>query len=593
MSGAAALAALAVAAGLIVWAVKLPRLVRLGFRFLAGHHLAHGRTLTDATWTRPATRVLGTHPVRRYWHRPGWHRTGHRLGALAVLALAGAVAVTGSAWAWAALVVGAVAAVSFAAWRAVRSVYGWQHRRRYVRPLARALGPLLGYPAHVRPDAFLSVPLLFTRDGAATRVTMPDTFDGAPEVKRAVARLVGDKLGAELDASWSHVGRPVATFTPVPKPPRKVSFADLRGLIESAPESAPVIGLGHRSAPVGADYDADSPHLLVSAGSGGGKSVLARGQIAQALHNGALAAVLDLKRISHAWAKGLPNVRYARSVEEIHDTLLSLRFEVDRRNLAVDEYSDQDGNVDPKKIGPRLFIVAEELNATINRLNEYWRTIKEKGDPNTSPAVQALGDILFMGRAVRVHVIGIAQMMTARTLGGPEARENFAVRCLARYSMNAARMLAPEVWPFPRSSRHAGRWQIVYAGEAHETQVMWITNDEARAWASSGTVARWDGQHVNPATQASPAPADQGEQVGYSPGLHLVPDADAPEPVSLSDAVDGRLVALSLEALRSARKQDAEFPPAVGKRGTGLLYDPDALTRWERNRARAGSAAGE
>lgn len=583
MPHAAIVAALLVGGGLLVWAIRLPRLIRLTYRWLAGHHLVHGRTLTDATWTRAATRGLTPHPVGRYWHRPGWHRTARRVGTLAVTVLALAAYVTGSGWLWGLLVAALVSGAAFVAWRAVRAVYGYRHRNRYVRPLERALRPILGYPAHVRTDSWLSVPLLFSRDGAQTRVTMPEGFDGLPDVKKSVARVVSDKLGVELDASWSNVGRTFATFTPVPKPPKRVAFEDLRELIDKAPESAPVIGLGHRSTPISADYDADSPHLLVSAGSGGGKSVLARGQIAQALHNGALAAVLDLKRISHAWAKGLPNVRYARSVEEIHDTLLALRFEVDRRNLAVDEYADQDGNVDPVKIGPRLFIVAEEMNATINRLKEYWGTIKEKGEPNTSPAVQALGDILFMGRAVRVHVIGIAQMMTARTLGGPEARENFAVRCLARYSMNAARMLAPEVWPFPKSSRHAGRWQIVYAGEAHETQVMWITNDEARAWASSGTVARWG----VPGSQVPQERPEQAQEAGTVPGLHLVPDDDGTEPVGLSEAVDAAIVSVSLDVLRSARKRDDEFPAAIGKRGAELLYDPDALTRWERNRPRA------
>lgn len=64
-----------------------------------------------------------------------------------------------------------------------------------------------------------------------------------------------------------------------------------------------------------------------------------------------------------------------------------------------------------------VWVMAEEMNVTINRLNKYWRSIKEKGDPNTSPAVDALLDLLFMGRQIKVHVVSVAQMASARTLG--------------------------------------------------------------------------------------------------------------------------------------------------------------------------------
>jgi hypothetical protein len=82
----------------------------------------------------------------------------------------------------------------------------------------------------------------------------------------------------------------------------------------------------------------------------------------------------------------------------------------------------------------------------------------------------------------------VAQSATARALGGPEIREQFATRILARYSMNAWRMLAPEIHPAPKSTKHPGRAQVVIGGTARETQVLFFTDAEAREWATSDPV---------------------------------------------------------------------------------------------------------
>ena len=90
-------------------------------------------------------------------------------------------------------------------------------------------------------------------------------------------------------------------------------------------------------------------------------------------------------------------------------------------------------------------VICEELNATFSKLRRYWSTIRTSGDPQLSPAVEGFQDLLFMGRAVQIHVLAITQMATAKDLGGPEARENFVVRILARYTPNAWKMLVPEI----------------------------------------------------------------------------------------------------------------------------------------------------
>ncbi|MFB6989692.1 hypothetical protein ACNPQN_42510 [Streptomyces sp. NPDC056297] len=192
------------------------------------------------------------------------------------------------------------------------------------------------------------------------------------------------------------------------------------------------------------------------------------------LHHGSRVFVLDTKRISHPWANGIDGVTYCA---DIHDQLIAFGMEVRGRTRVADELGI---DADPKAIGPRLLILLEEVNATMKQLARYWERIRESGDPKVSPAVDALNEILYMGRQLRMHVLLVAQSATARALGGPEAREQFATRILARYSANAWRMLAPEVHPAPKSTKHHGRAQVVSGGSARETQVLFFTEAEAR-----------------------------------------------------------------------------------------------------------------
>jgi hypothetical protein len=305
------------------------------------------------------------------------------------------------------------------------------------------------------------------------------------------------------------------------------------------------------------------------------------------MHNGAHVIFLDAKRNSHRWARGLENVTYCRSTEEIHNALVWAAEEGDRRNVIADDGEEATAQL------PRIVIVAEEMNATINRLQDYWAAVRTKHDPKSSPAVNGLKEVLFMGRAVRMNVIAVAQMMTARTLGGPEARENFAIRILARYTPNAWNMLVPEIRPMPRSSRHAGRVQVCIAGTATETQVLFPGEDEARAWASSGTrrTAAPTPVSVSQGVSDRRSQGNEGQAVSDSPPtLTLVPDI--PEPpelagITLAQAVSDGVLGISLDAARKASVRDPEFPDSVGKRGTAYLYDPTSLMAWQRNRPRA------
>ncbi|MFD8396648.1 hypothetical protein ACFV2N_47755 [Streptomyces sp. NPDC059680] len=95
------------------------------------------------------------------------------------------------------------------------------------------------------------------------------------------------------------------------------------------------------------------------------------------IHNGSLAFVLDYKRISHPWARGMPGVTYCA---DIHDALVQLGMEGRRRRRVADQLGI---DADPDAIDPRLLILLEEVNATMRQLARYWEKIRESGDPKS------------------------------------------------------------------------------------------------------------------------------------------------------------------------------------------------------------------
>ncbi|MGW5990313.1 hypothetical protein ACWFRT_21470 [Streptomyces anulatus] len=297
------------------------------------------------------------------------------------------------------------------------------------------------------------------------------------------------------------------------------------------PESAPLIGLGSGRKKVTVDLDADSPHVLISAGTGGGKSTILRAICCQFVHNGALAYVLDFKRISHTWARGVPGVAYCRDIGEIHDALVHLAQEGRHRLALVEQLADDVLEKEPWRVGPRIVILLEEVNATMAQLKRYWSKIRESGDPKESPAIEALAQILFMGRQVRLHVLLVAQSATAQAVGGPAMRENFSTRILVRYTLNAWRMLVPEVSPIPMASEHPGRVQVVTRGRAQETQVLNLSNVEAREWAMSGVHAK-----NTTGLQKTPAPATDLLTDAWNTSAPEIPPTPAVDRDVLADA---------------------------------------------------------
>src|SRR5690606_1746428 len=208
-----------------------------------------------------------------------------------------------------------------------------------------------------------------------------------------------------------------------------------------------------------------------------------------------------------------------------------------------------------------------------------------------------LREILYMGRSAKVNVVAIAQMLTARAIGGPEARENFAIRCLARYTSNAWRMLVPHI-PMPRATRQLGRWQIVTGGTATETQVAWLSDAESRMFAArggggegplGGRVPAQRTRSEGPSTRDVPGDVPQ---TGDSRDSEATPVDPLSELLTLREAVAEGLLPWSYDAAKKRLQRTKNRPTPVGKRGLADEFLRGDLVEWvERETTRSAEVA--
>jgi hypothetical protein len=100
--------------------------------------------------------------------------------------------------------------------------------------------------------------------------------------------------------------------------------------------------------------------------------------------------------------------------------------------------------------------------------------------------------------------------------GGPRA---VRAPLLARYRMNAWRMLAPEIHLAPKSTKHKDRAQVAIGGTARETQALFFTDAEAREWATTGPA-------TSTATKRTAVPVQPGPVQLQKPTAPAAPPAD-------------------------------------------------------------------
>ena len=574
-------------------------LVRI-WRWLSGNTW-HGEPVTDAGWVRRGHRALTkTGHATRWHHLPRLHRAGYRSGGTLSILLMIWGLLTYPLVTAAVLGCLMMSVLVLSAVLSVRMVRERKARRTWLHPLHLAAHDLAGHPRAIKAASWITAEL--DGDGAVQRAVLelPPGWPADAKDKDRLVSIASAKLGIEApEPSWRQAGpSPRLTLTQSQPPPSLVTLDDILPELEKCRPDEIVAGTGKQGRIVTASLRNDSPHFGISMGSGGGKSNLAAFILLQELIRGAVCLVLDAKWISHPWLIGLPNVAYCRTPAQIHEGLCWLSDELDRRNQVALRSVDAHGKIHAN-VGPRLFVIGEELNLCMPRLKAYWAANRDQGDPKDSPAVTGLGEVAFAGRQVRMHLLLIAQLLTAKATGiqGGEVRENIGVKFLARYSPSAWKMQAPE-HPMPPKPTQVGRVQVVTAGGVTETQVPKLFDDRPE---------RSEAQRMRElvlAGQVTPCPAGM-------PGRQLVPVIDAPalsqglppatetvtapspvtpdaERVTLAEAVSqGRLHPdTTLAALRMCRHRDPSFPERRGVRGRDYEYDLAELAAYDDRRRR-------
>lgn len=601
--------------------------LRSGWRyFVTGDPIIHGRQ-DNATFLHDATSYYGDHPRPRLT-RAKWRRLARRWAALGIpgslLSMEGAARLVDAipfmdapdwthlpyaetAAGYAIVMPAALGAIYYpqirTAW-ALREV-----RREVIYPATRVACQILGEKWDRRKaQTMLELPAGFgepTEDEEQPEVRLylpPVPLD--PNTKKRIITNVGARLGLpDAVGEWQEFGgRAWVKLQGADVPPKSVDLSaaykledgehvKLREAIENADMDRPVVGVASGGRIIRLDYKDDSPNVALSGGTGTGKSTLIRAIAVQRLRGGAGRVILDLKGISHPYAHRLPASRalYFYKIEDIHDACVAIGAELYRR---------RDEGVAAQKAGRPLptfrpvDVDVEEANSLIVELNAYWtnrrkeiiRENKEalEGDeyadvtepPVRSPAVDALGFLVQMGRELCMFPHYAGQRLSAAAFGGQggDRRESFQQRGLAKWTRATWRMLCPDVPYRVCPSGPRGMWAIVRGAQVDMIRVPFLSVDMAVSMILDSP---------DPGTPVLPEIGGVRVQVSAPtiPG-EVVQGVRPDRLVSLADAAG--VLPLSKEALRSARKQDPRFPdPAeIGGPGRADLFGLASLVSW-------------
>lgn len=273
--------------------------------------------------------------------------------------------------------------------------------------------------------------------------------------------------------------------------PSMLPYSEAADWIADTGPSEIVLGVDGTGRPLTADLDSDSPHILINAPTGRGKSAVARSIAVQRLMKGDVVLFLDVKRHSHRWAQRLaPNVQYLKEVADIGGALTRLGVEVRRRNVIADNW---DGPLGDAPVGPRIIVVFEEQNATMRSL----AALSKRLPPGDYTAQDGLEDIAFMGRAVKVHLVSVAQLASYRATGGAEVIEQFDLKVMIGYSQQAWRYLAADCGRFMTAPEEHGRGVICRGGKARKVQLLWVPEEDGEELVLGAPAAQRTARELN------------------------------------------------------------------------------------------------
>lgn len=624
--------------------VKIPILPVVIWRYLVtGESI--GAPRDNASFLHDANMDYRNKPVPKL-SRARWRRVARRNAAITVpvtglgLQLAGlipwwvpvlwtsCVVLAGLAWLWIALRRGLQ----------LHNPYRWLRdrkvRKEFVDPAAEALCKMIG-KRYIKSRARRMIELPHgwgtgeeVDDGEPkiARLWLPAGFTCDVRTKGKITDQIGNKLGIPNPVGdWNDVGAaPFVDIQGAPTPPREVLWSSLLPAIARCAEDEVVLGRTSGGRLVTVSTSEDSPHFGLSGPSGTGKSVVGKVFICQRLHLGDGAFILDPKKWSHwRWAGGgkLPTDRlvYAYKTEDIHNAWIAIHEEAQRRIDLDEEELDQ---------LRRVWIVVEEANTATKRLTRYWtqerkrRMTKAKALlkeaqalmkdseldldeaaaavgldlaeldlPAQSPAVVAMQESVGMGRELKMHVLVMAQRLSASVFGGNggDIRESFqGGRMMARWDRKLWRMLVDTIAYVACPTGPRGIWGLARGEEFIVFRVPFLSDREATAYALSG--AGSTGPVLGPQTERGSVDGTSWTEVNGCIEREAITSA-----VTLNAALgllpgqDGPAV-ITLDGIRKAAQRPG-FPEPLAKPDgqpygarEARLYDLGQLVEWQEER---------
>jgi len=601
--------------------------IRFLWRWHSGYplHGPHGKFRTDATWSKDAKNVL--HPIpggyAPRWHHLRWRRRGLYRSA-ATWTVIGAIYgyLTAPAVTLAIIAAATAAAAGYGTWKAIRVIRTWQSERHEIRPLKARLKHLTGWEP---------VSITIVREDnpggkdwrelkiVDVEIEWPVAAQLGPRDQPLILEGLTDRLAIEApeQAGSKFKGRNrVVRYVQSEPPPGLIGWDHVAEAVAGADRNELVFGLGRPEvtgnrktyAIVKASLSTDSPHLACSGGTGGGKTNLGALIILQELHRGAILFNIDPRWDSHLWSEGLPNVISAHSIPDVHNALAWLGEELHRRYQTVFYASRGTGRARPK--WARILVNCEELNFGMQDLKDYWTECRagDKSLPKRSPALKALQALSCAGRAVDIHIMLWAQMLTVECTGVKDStvRANAGIKAMVRYDTNNWNMQIGKRFPMPPEPTEPGRIQLVTARGVQETQVPYLCLDQdkgdeegdkavawAREYAVSGQVAAlptgkhgipqrlWPVPIAEPVLGQLQLSQNADSTPGQNPETPRTVSTETPAieaPVTLSEACDEEtgFLTCGLIAARRASTRPG-FPPSCGHRGAAKLYWPADL----------------
>lgn len=359
---------------------------------------------------------------------------------------------------------------------AARQLWRWARlyklRRDVIRPLFNGLKRTVGWIDADKPTEVILAGNNYHQTGVT--LLLADEYQRLDPILEHTEQITARTLGGEWEADFDLVGQPTVQLQHAPPPPDEVTWDQLEIPLLAAEPSKLLLGLGARGRPIYIDLDNETPHIMLSVPTGGGKTEAAKTLGCQIPHNGGELVIIDLDRATD-WVKDgdqlIRGVTYARTPEEATRTLTHLATVFDQRNAAAD--------ADPNYAPHRILLIVEEPNRTSGVLPRE--------------ALTTLRALSFGGRKRRMHVMVTPQRGVASifgTIDGGAARENFKCRVLGGDSdQDTWDLLAKQVTVRPEPTKHRGRMFLIDGNTYKTVQVGYLTDQQARAWATTGPPA--------------------------------------------------------------------------------------------------------